>query len=230
MKIFELGKIIINRFPISNKIASVFYNVFNYNKINSTGRNNKIIKSKAFLNKCRFSITGDYNIVIIDDKSVLNNCKIHIFGNNNKIWIKHMVCAYNLEIHVEDNYNEVLIGEKTLISGKTHLACIEGTSINIGKECLFSSEIVFRTGDSHSITDLAGIRINKSQNIMILDHVWIGHRVLINKGVSVGNNSIVGTGAIVTKKFDEDNIIIAGVPAEIVKRQINWDKNRIYIR
>ena len=92
---------------------------------------------------------------------------------------------------------------------------------------MFSSEIVFRTGDSHSIIDLSGIRINHAKDIIIGDHVWIGHRVLVNKGVVISNNSGVGTGSVVTKKFNDENIIIAGCPAKIVKNDINWLGKRI---
>lgn len=227
MRLFDAGKNIISKFPTLNKLLAWMYNMTHYSRKKIVGRRNNIVRPKAFLNRCNFRINGDNNSIIINEKSVLNKCNFTISGNNNKVWIDKMVCAYNLEIHIEDNNNEVFIGEKTLISGKTHLACIEGTSINIGKECLLSSEIVFRTGDSHSIIDLSGSRINKSEKINILNHVWIGHRVLINKGVNVGNNSIVATGAIVTQSFNEDNIIIAGVPAKIIKRNINWDKHRI---
>lgn len=86
---------------------------------------------------------------------------------------------------------------------------------------------MFRTGDSHSIVNLLGDRINASKDIVISNHVWIGHKVHINKGVKIKEDSIVATGAIVTSPIEEANVIIGGVPAKIIKRNINWDKNRI---
>lgn len=111
--------------------------------------------------------------------------------------------------------------------GKIHLACTEGRKISIGNDCLFSSEIVFRTGDSHSIVDMSGERINRAADITIGDHVWIGHRVLVNKGVVIPENTVVGTGAVVTKQFDEPNTILVGVPAKVSKQNINWLAERI---
>ncbi len=71
---------------------------------------------------------------------------------------------------------------------KTRLACIEGTSIEIGEDCMFSANIVFRTGDSHSIINSDGQRINASKSICIGNHVWIGNTVIVNKGVKVSDN------------------------------------------
>lgn len=108
-----------------------------------------------------------------------------------------------------------------MIFGKTHLAGIEGTSIIIGTYCLFSSDIIFRTSDSHSILNKAGERINYSKSIEINDHVWFGNKTTINK------DSIVATGAIVTRQFNESNVILVGIPAAIIKKEVNWDINRL---
>ena len=72
-----------------------------------------------------------------------------------------------------------------------------------------------------------GNRINPSESIVVQDHVWIGYRALVNKGVVIPKNSVVGTGAVVTKAFEEENVILAGVPAKIVKHNIDWKHERV---
>lgn len=84
-----------------------------------------------------------------------------------------------------------------------------------------------RTGDSHSIVDMSGERINHAEDVVIGDHVWIGYRVLINKGAVIPENTIIGTGAVVTKSFEEPNTVLAGVPAKVVKKDVNWRKERL---
>jgi len=188
---------------------------------------NKVYFNNCFLKKCNIKIRGVNNKVFINNQCALIDCKISIKGNNNTIIIGEKVYAVKCEIYIEDDFSFVEIGKECHISGLTHLACIEGCNIIIGEKCLFSSDVTFRTGDSHSILDLEGIRINPSQNIEIGNHVWIGNKTIITKGVIIPENCIVATGAIVTKKFEEPNVIIGGIPAKIIKRDVNWNESRI---
>ena len=55
----------------------------------------------------------------------------------------------------------------------------------------------------------------------------MGHKVTINKGVHIADNNMIGTGAIVTKSFNEQDTVIAGVPAKIVKQGVKWCAERI---
>lgn len=183
----------------------------------------------GLLIKCRINNSGTGNTIIVEDGCILRNCIFNIYGNYNTVKIGANVTAINAIFHLEDDKNVINIGEKTKICGKTEFACLEGTEIIVGKNCLFSSDIHFRTGDSHSVLNLSGNRINPSSSICIHDHVWIGQRATILKGVSVSENSIIGIDAVVTKKFEENNIAIGGNPAKVIKRDIDWNTRRIPI-
>ena len=63
---------------------------------------------------------------------------------------------------------------------------------------------------------------NKPRDIRLGEHVWIGQNATILKGVSIGNNSIVAFGTVVTKDVPA-NAIVAGVPSKVVKTGITWD-------
>lgn len=73
---------------------------------------------------------------------------------------------------------------------------------------------------------MEGNRINYAKNIVVEDNVWIGHRVLINKGVILSKGTIIGTGAVVTKTFNEESTVIAGNPAKIIKKNVQWKHER----
>lgn len=204
-------------------------NIYNYtvgrNKFKI--RNNKLNINTVLLQKVKIDIIGENNVIFVDDLSIFNNCSFMIYGNNNNISIGKMCYFKDTEFWIEDDNNSITIGNKTTVAGKMQFAAIEGTNIFIGNDCLFSSGINVRTGDSHSILDLKGNRINPSKDVIINDHVWVGNRAMILKGSIILNDSIISAGAIVTDKFDETNVIVAGVPAKIIKRDINWDKERI---
>lgn len=220
-----IKKVILKSDKISRVIAFFYTHLFGFNKILGK-RLNKIHLQNSFIKNTSIIIKGKSNHIYISDHCVLHHCKIYIKGDHNKIFLDKKVSMANLEIHIEDNHNVVNIGEATHISGTTHLACIEGNSIIIGERCLFSSDITFRTGDSHTIVDNKGNRINYSKDIVVGKHVWIGNKVILTKGAKIGDNSIIATGSIVTKPFNETGVILGGIPAKVIRSEINWEERR----
>lgn len=205
---------IYNRFPFNNK--------FKLSKKNE-------LKSDGILNDCIVKVNGTGNCIHIDLLARLKNTVITIKGNNNQVFIGKDCLIVDGDLYIEDDGGTIEIGDGTEICGKTHLAVIEGEKITIGQGCLFSSAIVVRTGDSHSILDKDGNRINPSKSVRIGDHVWIGNQVTILKGVIIQKDSVVGSGSLVTKKFFDTNIIIGGSPAKVIKESISWCGERIKI-
>ncbi len=207
-------------------LASFFYTrVFGLNSI-YFNKKNKIKLVRCYLKGSKIKFSGSNNRVVVNDNCKLIKCKFNIYGNNNTIIFDKCSSASNCEIVIENDNNTISIGESTHLCGPIHFACIENTKICIGMRCLFSSKVTLRTGDSHSIINENGDRINWSKSVFIGDHVWIGNNVTITKGVIISDNSIVATGAIVTKEFSENNIILGGIPADIIKKNVNWDLHR----
>lgn len=205
-------------------ILKINNSIFNKQKIS---KGNTVTIKCAYLNNCKINIIGTGNIIDIDDYSRLNKCNITIYGNNCSVRIGERCYLNQLNIFMEDDENHVSIGEHTSVDGMTELACIEGTKIDIGYDCMFSRNIHIRTGDSHSITNLNGERINISKSISISNHVWIGTDTILLKGCSVGENSVVGAGSILSGKTYRSNSVIAGVPGKEIKQEITWKRERI---
>jgi len=65
----------------------------------------------------------------------------------------------------------------------------------------------------------------KTEPIVIGDNCWLGTGVTILPGVRLGNHVVCAAGAVVNKSFLEDNILLAGVPAKVVKRLPKYGKN-----
>lgn len=227
MGIVQVGKKIFGKSKGTVAFALAFYNHLPFNNRKKIkGKNNRLSFPDSLLKRNRIRIRGNDNKIIFGSRCTLRHCSIYISGNGNTVRFGDKVAMISGGIHIEDDGNTVTIGSHTSFLGKTHLACIEGTKITIGENCLFSSEVALRTGDSHAITDLAGKRINASEDITLADHVWVGNRAIITKGASVGKDSVVATGAILTSAVTEPNVVIGGVPAKVIKTDINWDINR----
>lgn len=179
------------------------------------------------IKRSTFKVGGCANRIVINKGSYLEGCHIQIYGNNNQIIIGENVILHGVTLHIEDNNNYLVIKNNVTIEEKTKLSCIEGKSLHIGEDCMISSEVIISTGDSHSIINEEGIRINSSKDVVIGNHVWIGSRVSINKGVVVENNNVIGNGSIVTKGLLEENCVLAGNPAKVVKTNVNWRRERL---
>ncbi len=109
-----------------------------------------------------------------------------------------------------------------------HLAATEKYSkVVIGDDCMLAYDIDIRTGDSHAIFDEFGNRINKAQDVIVGDHVWVAAHSIILKGTTIGTGSIVATGAVVPGRVYPANCILAGNPATPVKPGIRWSRSRL---
>lgn len=80
--------------------------------------------------------------------------------------------------------------------------------------------------DCHKIVDkITKKELNTESNLVVGDHVWIGYNSTILKNAKISSGSIVGTNSLVAGKFDEEeSVIIAGNPARIIKKNIEWRK------
>ncbi|MCQ2515275.1 MAG: hypothetical protein MJ094_00245 [Saccharofermentans sp.] len=64
---------------------------------------------------------------------------------------------------------------------------------------------------------------NEAREISIGNHVWIGSRVTVLKGVSIGDGAIIAAGSVVTKDVPAHSMV-AGCPARVVKEYVEWEK------
>lgn len=121
-----------------------------------------------------------------------------------------------------DNEGKIIFGEN--FTANQNFFCASNTSITFGKNILAGWNIHIRDGDGHVVYNQENKVINQNKPIKIGNHVWIASYSFILKGVTIGDDSIIALGSIVTRSFFEPNIIIGGVPAVMVKRDIHWEK------
>lgn len=190
---------------------------------------NTLVLGKGKMRESFITIYGKGNYVEIKDGYDIVNLKLLVRGNNNRIVIgEDFVVNYNTNagsvcISAKDDNNTIIIGEYAHIRGEAEIVCMEGTKLIIGSNLGMSSETIVRTGDGHRIFDRdSGVRTNMAEDIIIGNDCWIARRGIILKGVVLRDYTIVGTGALVTKKYDESNVILGGNPAKIIKRNISW--------
>jgi acetyltransferase-like isoleucine patch superfamily enzyme len=87
--------------------------------------------------------------------------------------------------------------------------------IRIGDNCMIASNAYITDSDWHDIYNR--ISIGKTAPIKIQNNVWIGDSAIVCKGVTIGENSIVGAGSVVVDSIPA-NCVAAGNPARVVKQ------------
>lgn len=91
--------------------------------------------------------------------------------------------------------------------------------ITIGNNVRVGANVTIMDGDAHQDDPRAG----KDSPIFIEDNVWIGACSIVMKGVTIGRNSVIGAGSVVTKDIPE-NVVAAGNPCKVVRF---YDGNKI---
>ena len=178
------------------------------------------------LRKSKIKISGDNNILYIGKNTLLRDSNIFIKGNNNILYIGDDCVVNNTSIILDNEGAEIKIGNKTSIA-KAQIVSLEPYKIEIGEDCMLSYDIEIRNTDSHKIYDKdTNKRINEGKSVNIGNHVWLGMRAIILKGVNIGNNSIVAGGSIVTKDV-KANTIVSGSPARQIKENVYWTREEV---
>lgn len=93
-----------------------------------------------------------------------------------------------------------------------------GKKIHIGSGSLFARDVTLRSDDVHYINE---DDYEPSKPITIENHVWVGQGATILKGVTIGHDSIVAAKSLVVKDIP-CNSLVAGVPAKVIKQNVNW--------
>ncbi|MUL35823.1 hypothetical protein BWI75_05515 [Gloeocapsopsis sp. AAB1 = 1H9] len=136
-------------------------------------------------------------------------------GQNSRIWLGNSV-KLDLGVIIKTHSDsEIEIGDCTYIGPYT---CLSGKYIKIGKDCRIASHLGIYA-NNHTFTD-PNCKIkeqgNSYQGIVIEDDCWLGSGVRIVDGVTVGQGSVIGAGAVVTKDIPPYSIAV-GVPAKVIK-------------
>lgn len=203
------------------RFLSLIYRMIGFNFIKGKS-NMRISWGGAFAQHTHIKNNGKDNHLIIGKGCRIYDSQIQFFGDNNTVKIEDDCVLKNVDIWISGG-GIVEIGHNTHFTGKIHIACIEGKKVHIGERCLFSNQIILRTGDSHSILDIEGKRINFAKDIWIGDHVWVGQQVIVLKGAYIADESVIGTCALVTGKKFNEGVVLAGAPAKVIKEKVSWD-------
>jgi acetyltransferase-like isoleucine patch superfamily enzyme len=140
-------------------------------------------------------------------------------------WIIQRVFRVNADIPFLVNYTNKVSGWKNILfeddsvalnllaSGGAYIAAFDNTTIEVGSGTIWAYNICLQTANHVP----GNLKEYTTASIKIGRNCWLGNGVVITSGVELGDNVVVGANAVVTKSFPS-NVIIAGVPAKVIKQ------------
>jgi acetyltransferase-like isoleucine patch superfamily enzyme len=122
----------------------------------------------------------------------------------------------------------VEIGAKTVMGQECTISAYQ--HVRIGEQCVIADRAMFIDFDHGVVEVERPIRLQGiyKRDVEVGNNVWIGYGACILRGVSVGDNSVIGTNAVVAKDVPA-NAIVGGVPARIIRmreapQELRWER------
>lgn len=129
-----------------------------------------------------------------------------------KLYIEpNFKCDYGYNIHVGEGFY-----------ANFDCVMLDVCEIRIGKNCFIAPGVHIYTA-THPLNAEERLKFEFGKPVNIGDNVWIGGHSTINPGVTIGNNVVIASGAVVTKDVP-DNVVVGGNPAKIIKNIDNDSK------
>lgn len=125
------------------------------------------------------------------------------------------------------SYRSIVLGSDVYIGPRATFNSAIST-IRIGSKVLFGPEVTIMGGDhrfdvvGRYIYDVTEKVPDNDRDVVIEDDVWIGARVVILKGVTIGRGSVIGAGSVVTKSIPPYSVAV-GNPAKVIRSRFTPD-------
>jgi acetyltransferase-like isoleucine patch superfamily enzyme len=148
---------------------------------------------------------GDRTLVDLKAESVFRSLGTSYIGAGCAIWLREGATLQ--------------LGDRTAINPRSELSV--ATAVTIGSGCAIGWKVTILDHDHHRLVGPARYSRDRGP-IAIGDHVWIGTGVTILKGVTIGDGAVVAARSVVTRDVPS-RAIVAGAPAEVVRRDAMWE-------
>ena len=110
----------------------------------------------------------------------------------------------------------VSIGAKTVLGQECTISAYQ--HVSIGRECVIADRVMLIDFDHGTVEVERPIRLQGiyKRDVRVGHNVWIGYGACILRGVTVGDNAVIGTNSVVTKDVPA-NAVVGGVPARVLR-------------
>jgi acetyltransferase-like isoleucine patch superfamily enzyme len=163
-------------------------------------------------------------------RRTLNGVHLALFGHKGQ-----------LNVVLGGDHLKVVIGAETTVRGALHLAAkatafigdrttigqarmnAANADLVIGDDCQLSEDVIIQASDQHAIVEQDGGApvFGYRRHVRIGRHVWLGRRSMVLPDVTIGQGSVVESGAVVRSDVPA-NVMVGGAPAQVLREKIDW--------
>lgn len=190
----------INKSEFNKMMAGQWYNAMDYSMLKMRQENNK--KTEAY---------SRITINTLSYKDRMAKAIVKEFGENANI-IPPFTCDYGCNVKV---------GNNTVINHSG--VFLDTNEINIGKHALIGPKSGLYGAIHPFDVEARNEGIEKAKTINIGDGAWLGGKVTVVPGVSIGKHSVIGAGSVVTKDIPDD-VVAVGNPCRVIRKITEDDK------
>ncbi len=127
---------------------------------------------------------------------------------------RHCRLFFGVGFYLRGSGARVEIGAHTYLNRRTEITCHE--RVSIGEHCAIAWDVSIMDTDAHTFSGQP-----HTAPVTIGDHVWIGARAVILKGVTIGEGAVVAAGSVVTKDVPP-GVLVGGNPARVIREGVHW--------
>ncbi|MBE5991354.1 MAG: sugar O-acetyltransferase [Paenibacillaceae bacterium] len=163
---------------------------------------------------CKMYMTA-FNESKPDNQKLRQELMNKLFGKEMKVWIEPpFYCCYGTNI---------MIGDDSYINFNCHF--VDDGKIIIGKKVMFGPGVTIATVGHPIRPDMREYMY--SQPVVIEDNCWIGAGTIICPGITIGENSVIGAGSVVTKDVPQNSVAV-GNPCRVIREIDEHDMKYYY--
>lgn len=178
-------------------------------------------------------VEGNDNTVIVEETSAESTMRIILKGSNCTLKIGPNSRCRGMDIrigtYIAADEVQLEIGAGFTSEDSCRLLLYNrNCRLSIGNDCMFSNSIIVRCGESpHLIFDKeTGAYLDTGGDVRIGHHVWVGERAYITKRAQIADDCILAAAAVASRVYPEPNCVIAGNPGVVVRKGVEWVRNR----
>lgn len=190
----------INKSEFNKMMAGQWYNAMDYSMLKMRQENNK-----------KTEVYSRITINTLSYKDRIAKAIVKEFGENANI-IPPFTCDYGCNVKV---------GNNTVINHSG--VFLDTNEINIGKHALIGPKSGLYGAIHPFDVEARNEGIEKAKTINIGDGAWLGGKVTVVPGVSIGKHSVIGAGSVVTKDIPDD-VVAVGNPCRVIRKITEDDK------